>query len=64
LRADPRFEVLGPAPYPIARVNHEWRYRLAVRTKEPEALRDALRERILVPAVQVAGVRIAVAIDP
>jgi len=63
LRSDPRFEVLGPAPYPIARVNHEWRYRLAVRTKEPEALRDAIRQRILVPAVQVAGVRIAVAVD-
>jgi len=35
-----------------------------VRTKEPEALRNAIRERILIPAVQVAGVRIAVAVDP
>ena len=29
--------VLGPAPYPIARVNEEWRFRIALRTRDPPA---------------------------
>jgi primosomal protein N' (replication factor Y) len=63
LREDARFEVLGPAPFPVARVNEEWRYRVAIRTKELDALRAMIRERILPLAVQTEGVRIAIAID-
>lgn len=64
LRDDPRFEVLGPAPYPVARVNDEWRYRIAIRTRAIEALRAALRERVIPLARREAGVRAALAIDP
>ena len=34
-------EVLGPAPYPIARVNDEWRYRIALRGRKPAAAAGA-----------------------
>jgi primosomal protein N' (replication factor Y) len=62
LRCDARFDVLGPAPYPVARVNDEWRYRIAVRTKAMDALRAVLRE--LVPAGGAsADVRATVVID-
>ena len=57
-------EVLGPAPYPIARVNDEWRYRVAVRTRKPAALRRILRERILPKARADAATRLAINIDP
>jgi primosomal protein N' (replication factor Y) len=63
LRADERFDVLGPAPYPVARVNNEWRYRVAVRTKDLAALRDALRETIVPLAAGTSGVRLTIAID-
>ncbi len=63
LRADPRFDVLGPAPYPVARVNEEWRYRIAVRTKALDALRDAISSRVLPLASQTEDVRIAITID-
>ena len=63
LRGDPRFEVLGPAAYPVARVNDEWRYRFAVRTARLDPLRDALRERLLVPSAGVQGVRLAIVVD-
>jgi primosomal protein N' (replication factor Y) (superfamily II helicase) len=63
LRDDARFDVLGPATYPVARVNEEWRYRIAVRTRQLDALRAALRERILPLATANAEVRIAITID-
>jgi primosomal protein N' (replication factor Y) len=63
LRGDERFDVLGPAPYPVARVNDEWRYRTAVRTRDMAALRAALRERILPLAAETEGVRLAITID-
>jgi primosomal protein N' (replication factor Y) (superfamily II helicase) len=63
LRRDHCFDVLGPATYPVARVNEEWRYRIAVRTKQLDALRAALRETILPLAASAADVRIAITID-
>ncbi|HEV3086412.1 MAG TPA: primosomal protein N', partial [Candidatus Elarobacter sp.] len=63
LREDARFDVLGPATYPVARVNEEWRYRIAVRTKEMDALRAAIRAAVLPLAAAADGVRIAIAID-
>jgi primosomal protein N' (replication factor Y) len=63
LRGDRRFDVLGPAPYPVARVNDEWRYRLAVRTKELDALREALRTVVQPLAAGADGVRMAITID-
>ena len=63
LRGDPRFDVLGPATYPVARVNEEWRYRIAVRTKQIDGLREALRERVLPLAAETGEVRIAITVD-
>ncbi|HTJ27436.1 MAG TPA: primosomal protein N' [Candidatus Limnocylindria bacterium] len=63
LRGDARFDVLGPATYPVARVNEEWRYRIAVRTRQLDALRAALRERVLPLAAANAEVRIAITVD-
>jgi len=63
LREDPRFEVLGPAPYAVARVNEEWRYRLAVRAKDNDAIRTAIRERIVPLAAGSPGVRLVIAVE-
>ncbi|MBV9439797.1 MAG: hypothetical protein JOZ24_07385 [Candidatus Eremiobacteraeota bacterium] len=63
LRADDRFDVLGPAPYPVARVNEEWRYRVAVRTKELDALRATLRAQVLPAAARLRGVRLAISFE-
>ena len=63
LRGDARFDVLGPATYPVARVNDEWRYRVAVRTKKMDALRAAIRGKVLPLAATADGVRLAITID-
>jgi primosomal protein N' (replication factor Y) (superfamily II helicase) len=57
-------EVLGPAPYPVARVNGEWRYRIALKTGRPATLRAAIRERILPLAEADAYTRLAINVDP
>ena len=57
-------EVLGPAPYPIARVNDEWRFRIAIKTVKPAALRAAIRERILPAAHATRETRLAINVDP
>ncbi len=57
-------EVLGPAPYPIARVNNEWRYRIALRGRRPAELREIVRKRILKAAREDRTTRLAVNIDP
>ncbi|HVR45756.1 MAG TPA: primosomal protein N' [Candidatus Binatia bacterium] len=57
-------EVLGPAPYPIVRVNNEWRYRIVLRTTKPAALRDLIRAAILPLANADRATRLAIAIDP
>jgi primosomal protein N' (replication factor Y) len=64
LRATELAEVLGPAPYPVARVNQEWRYRIALKTRRPAALRAAIRERILPLARADRQTRTAVNVDP
>jgi primosomal protein N' (replication factor Y) len=64
LRDDERFDVLGPATYPVARVNDEWRYRTAVRTKDLDALRDAIRAKVIPLAATTSdAVRLAITID-
>jgi primosomal protein N' (replication factor Y) (superfamily II helicase) len=57
-------EVLGPAPYPIARVNNEWRYRIALRSAKPRPLRALVRDRILPLARADQTTRLAVNVDP
>jgi primosomal protein N' (replication factor Y) (superfamily II helicase) len=57
-------EVLGPAPYPIPRVNEEWRFRISLRTRHAPLLRQAIRERILPAARKDITTRLAVNCDP
>jgi primosomal protein N' (replication factor Y) len=56
-------EVLGPAPFPIARVNREWRFRVALRTHKPAAMRRALRE-VQTLAARDRETRLAINVDP
>jgi len=60
----PFVEVLGPAPYPIARLNNEWRFRIALKTDDEEIARAAIRERILPAARADRTTRLAVNVDP
>jgi primosomal protein N' (replication factor Y) len=64
LRAGSAAEVLGPSPYPIARVNNEWRYRIALRGPRGSVLRRLVRERILEAARGDRRTRLAINVDP
>jgi len=57
-------EVLGPAPYPIPRVNNEWRFRIAVKSRTPKPLRAAIRTKITALARADRTTRLAVNVDP
>jgi primosomal protein N' (replication factor Y) len=59
-----RSEVLGPAPYPVARLNGEWRFRIALKTTKPALARAAIRERILPAARADRRTRLAINVDP
>ncbi len=63
LRDDPRWEVLGPVAYPIARLNEAWRYRIAIKTKQLDELRDALRARVLPLAGRTKETRLAITFE-
>ncbi len=56
--------VLGPAPYPIARLNNEWRFRIALKAADAVPLREALRERILPIARTDRETRLTLNVDP
>ncbi|HEY2475036.1 MAG TPA: primosomal protein N' [Candidatus Cybelea sp.] len=64
LRAAGLGEVLGPAPYPIARVNEEWRYRIALKARRLKPVRAFIRERLLPLARADARTRLAINVDP
>ncbi len=64
LRRVPGAEVLGPAPYPVARVNDEWRYRIAVKADDADPVRREIRETLQPLAAAARGVRLAVNVDP
>ncbi len=64
LRRVPGAEVLGPAPYPVARVNDEWRYRIAVKSEAGAAVRREIRETLQPLAAAERSVRLAVNVDP
>jgi len=57
-------EVLGPAPYPVERVNDEWRWRIACKSDRPDELRAFIRERILPLARTDRSARVVVNVDP
>ncbi len=64
LRDEDRWTLLGPAPYPVARLNDEWRYRFALKTRDITALREALRTRVVAAARTDRRTRIAINVDP
>jgi primosomal protein N' (replication factor Y) len=64
LEATGTCEVLGPAPYPIARMNDEWRFRIALKTPDTLPVRLALRERILPLARAHRTTRLVINVDP
>ena len=64
LRERPNVEVLGPAPFAIARANQEWRFRVALKTNEGAALRAYLREAIVPLARADRHTRLAINVDP
>jgi primosomal protein N' (replication factor Y) len=64
LRDDERWEILGPAPYAVARLNEEWRYRLAMKTRDIATAREAVRERIVSAARTNRATRLAINVDP
>ncbi len=57
-------EVLGPAPYPIPRVNDEWRYRIAVKTANSAPLRELVRSDLERSARGDPATRLIVNVDP
>lgn len=63
LRDDPRWEVLGPAAYPLARLNDEWRYRIALKTRELDALRERLRSAVLPAAARAKETRLVITFE-
>jgi primosomal protein N' (replication factor Y) (superfamily II helicase) len=63
LRADGRWEVLGPAPFPLERLNDEWRHRIAIKTRYLDQLRTVLRDEIVPMAARDTTNRLVIAID-
>jgi primosomal protein N' (replication factor Y) len=57
-------EVLGPAPFPIARLNDEWRFRIALKGMQGEPMRAAVRARVVPPARKNRTTRLAINVDP
>ena len=57
-------EVLGPAPYAIARLNNEWRYRLALKSADASAMRAAIRQHVIPAAAKDQSTRLAINVDP
>jgi primosomal protein N' (replication factor Y) len=64
MRRVPGAEVLGPAPFPVPRVNDEWRYRIAVKTDDGRAVRREIREHLQGVAAAAATTRLVVNVDP
>ena len=64
LRQLEQVEVLGPAPYPVPRVNDEWRYRIALKAGDAESLRVEIRERLQPLARADRNTRLVVNVDP
>jgi primosomal protein N' (replication factor Y) len=59
-----RAEVLGPAPYPIARLNDEWRFRIALKAADGSRARTAVREQVLPMARAERQTRLVVNVEP
>ncbi|MBV8246574.1 MAG: primosomal protein N' [Candidatus Eremiobacteraeota bacterium] len=63
LRATTAIEVLGPAPFPVAKVNDEWRYRISLRLPRDAELPPSVRV-VIEEARRDRETRLAVNVDP
>jgi primosomal protein N' (replication factor Y) len=63
LRDDARWEILGPVPYAIPRLNDAWRYRIAIKTKDLDAVREALCTQVLPLAARDRETRLAITFE-
>ncbi len=57
-------EVLGPAPFAVARVNGEWRYRIAIKSAQSEPVAAFIRETLAPLGRRERGTRLIVNVDP
>jgi primosomal protein N' (replication factor Y) len=57
-------EILGPAFYPVARVNEEWRMRVAVKAPSHATVREAILRDVLPMEKKTKGIRVAINLDP
>ncbi len=57
-------EILGPAPAPVARLNDEWRYRIAIKSRDVAQTRTAIRAVVLPSAKHDTLTRTAINVDP
>jgi primosomal protein N' (replication factor Y) (superfamily II helicase) len=64
LRSFEGVEVLGPAPYPIARLNNDWRMRIVLKTLKPKLMRKMIREHIMPIARSDHDTRLSINVDP
>lgn len=64
LQALPGLSVLGPAPYPIARLNNEWRFRIALKGEHAQLLRSAVRDEIQPLARADRATRLVIVVNP
>jgi primosomal protein N' (replication factor Y) len=64
LRAGLEAEVLGPAPFAVARVNGEWRYRVAIKSARSEPVATFIRDVLGPLARRERGTRLIVNVDP
>jgi primosomal protein N' (replication factor Y) len=63
LRTLPDVEVLGPAPYAVARANDEWRYRVALKARDATRARRFIRETLVPLAAADRSVRLSIDVD-
>jgi len=63
LRRERVGEILGPAPHPLARLNEEWRWRIAIKASDLHHTRTVLRERIVPEADKDRATRIWISIE-
>ncbi len=64
LRAADGIEVLGPVPYPVAKLNNDWRYRIALKSRDAGFLRTAILDAAVPLARTDSATRLAINIDP
>ena len=63
LRERTTIDVRGPAPYPVARLNDRWRFRIALLAESGPLLRNAVRDLILPIAREDRSTQLVTVVD-